>query len=132
MILHAHPPFRFFPTTRSLVLRCADKNPSRSNLFQGLSSEGREDEAGLVDLGVVVLAQLDLLLRGPLAQRNFDVGLGVLGANHEADLARRVGGDGGVGILGHGEDLTTLLLELGDKREVEPLVLSCIFFAGSS
>lgn len=79
-----------------------------------------------MDFGVVVLAQLDLLLRGPLAQRNADVGVGVLGADHEADLAGGVGGDGGVGVFGHGEDLTAILLELGDKGQVEPLVLSCI------
>jgi len=79
-----------------------------------------------VDLRVVVSAELDLLLSGPLAKGNLDVGVGVLGADHEADLARGVGRDGGVGVLGDGEDLAAVLPELGDQGKVEPLVLSCL------
>lgn len=78
-----------------------------------------------MDLGVVVAAELLLLLLGPGAKGHLDVGVGVLGADHEADLAGGVGGDGGVGVLGDGEDLLAVLLELGDEGEVEPLVLSC-------
>lgn len=78
-----------------------------------------------MDLGVVVAALLLLLLGGPAAQRNADVAVGVLAADHEADLAGGVGGDGGVGVLGDGEDLLAVLLQLGDERKVEPLVLSC-------
>lgn len=94
-------------------------------LLQSLLGEVGKDEAGLVDLRVVVTAQLGLLLGAPRAERDLDVGLGVLGADHEADLAGGVGGDRGVSVLSHGEDLTAVLLELGDKGQVEPLVLGC-------
>lgn len=79
-----------------------------------------------MDLGVVVPAQLLLLLLGPGADRDPDVAAGVFAAYHEANLARRVGWDGGVGILGDGEDLLAVFLELGNQRQVKPLVLSCI------
>lgn len=94
-------------------------------LLEGLLGKLGEDEAGLVDLGRVVSALLILLLLGPLSERGLDVGVGVLGADHEADLARGVGGDGGVGVLGDGEDGAAVLLELGDERQVKPLVLGC-------
>jgi hypothetical protein len=94
-------------------------------LLQSHLGECRQDKGSLVDLRIVVLAQSALLLLGPGAQRDLDVAVGVLAADHEANLARRVGRDGSVGILGHREDLAAVLLELGDKREVEPLVLGC-------
>lgn len=94
-------------------------------LLESLLGKLGEDEAGLVDLGRVVSALLILLLLGPLSERGLDVGVGVLGADHEADLARGVGGDGGVGVLGDGEDGAAVLLELGDERQVKPLVLGC-------
>lgn len=78
-----------------------------------------------MDLSVVVAALGFLLVGGPLADRDLDVAVGVLAADHEADLAGGVGRDGGVGVLGHREDLLAVLLELGDKRQVQPLVLSC-------
>jgi hypothetical protein len=77
-----------------------------------------------VDLLVVVLAELVLLGLGPLADGLLEVAAGVKGADHETDLARGVGGDGGVGVLDVGEDLLAVGLELGDQWEVEPLVLS--------
>lgn len=95
------------------------------HLLQGLSSEGRQDERSLVDVRVVVSAQLLLLLLGPRPQGHLDIGVGVLAAHHEADLARGVGRDGGVSVLGNGEDLLAVLLELGDELQVEPLVLGC-------
>ena len=76
-----------------------------------------------MDLLVVVLAQLVLLSLGPLADGLLEVAVGVKAADHEADLARGVGGDGGVGVLDVGEDLLAVLLELGDQGEVKPLVL---------
>lgn len=95
------------------------------HLLQSLSSESRQDERSLVDVRVVVSAQLLLLLLGPRPQRHLDVGVGVLAAHHEADLARGIGWDGGVSVLGHREDLLAVLLELGDELQVKPLVLSC-------
>lgn len=78
-----------------------------------------------MDVCIVVAAQLLLLLLGPRPEGDLDIGVGVLAAHHEADLARRVGGDGGVGVLGHGEDLLAIFLELSDQLQVEPLVLGC-------
>lgn len=76
-----------------------------------------------MDVLVVVAAELLLLLGGPGAEGLAHVAGGVLGADHEADLAGGVGGDGGVGVLGDGEDFTAGLLEVGDEVKVEPLVL---------
>lgn len=78
-----------------------------------------------MDVRVIVSAQLLLLLLGPRPDGHLDVGVGVLAAHHEADLARGIGRDGGVSVLGHREDLLAVLLELGDELQVEPLVLSC-------
>lgn len=78
-----------------------------------------------MDVGVVVAAQTVLLLAGPAADGLLEVGLGVLAADHEADLAGGVGGDGGVGVLSNGEDLVASLLQVGDELEVKPLVLGC-------
>lgn len=80
-----------------------------------------------MDVLVVVAAVLQLLLGGPGAERLADVAVGVLAADHEADLARGVGGDGGVGVLGDGEDRLAVLLELGNQVKVEPLVLGYRF-----
>lgn len=77
---------------------------SALNLGESLASECRQNEGSLVDLLAVVLAELLLLLRRPAAKRLLDVALGVLGADHEANLARWVGRDGGVRVLDSGED----------------------------
>ena len=82
-----------------------------------------------MDLGVVVSAKLILLLWAPATQWLANIALGILAANHEADLAGWVGGDGGVCVFDRGEDLLAVLLQLGDQWEVEPLVLSCIKLA---
>lgn len=77
-----------------------------------------------MDVRVVVPAELLLFLLGPRPERHLDVAVLVLAAHHEADLARWVGRDGGVRVLGDGEDLLAILLELGDELQVQPLVLS--------
>lgn len=79
-----------------------------------------------MDIRVVVAELRVLLLGGEAADWVLHVAAGVLGADHEADLAGGVGGDGGVGVLDGGEDLLAVLLELGDQWQVEPLVLSCL------
>lgn len=76
-----------------------------------------------MDLLVVVAAKLLLLFGRPGAEGLTHVAGAVLAADHEADLAGGVGGDGGVGVLGNGEDLAAVLLEVGDQVKVEPLVL---------
>lgn len=77
-----------------------------------------------MDLRVVVSAQLLLLLRSPGPNGHLDVAVGVLAADHEANLSRRIGWDGSIGVLGNREDLLAVLLQVGDERQVEPLVLS--------
>lgn len=77
-----------------------------------------------MDIRVIVAELRVLLLGSEAAERGLHVAGGVLGADHEADLAGGVGGDGGVGVLDGREDLLAVLLKLGDQWQVEPLVLS--------
>ena len=74
---------------------------------------------------IIVPTQLILLVGIPAAHGRRDVPVFILAADHEADLARRVGGDGGVGVFDRGEDFFAGFLEIGDQGEVEPLVLRC-------
>jgi hypothetical protein len=92
--------------------------------LQSLSGKVGEDEGSLVDFRVVVLALLNLLLGSPLPQRLLDITASFLAADHETDLARGVGRDGGEAILSNGEDCSAVLLHLLDQRQVEPLTLS--------
>lgn len=78
-----------------------------------------------MDIRVVVSAKLLLFLGGEASERLLNVAIGVLAADHEANLARRIGGDRGIRIFDGREDGLAVLLELGDEREVEPLVLGC-------
>jgi hypothetical protein len=94
-----------------------------SSLLQSLASKVWQHESSFVYLGVIVSEQLLLLLWGESAQRLADIAVGVLAADHEADLTGGVGGDGCVGVLDGGKDFLAVLLELSDKRHVEPLVL---------
>ena len=75
-----------------------------------------------MDIGIVVAAETLFLLAGPRAERLAHVAGGVLAADHEADLAGGVGGDGGVGVFGDGEDLFAGGAQVGNQREMEPLV----------
>lgn len=77
-----------------------------------------------MDIRVVVAELGVLLLGGEAADWGLQVAGGVLGADHEANLAGGVSGDGGVGVLDGWEDLLAVLLELGDQWQMEPLVLS--------
>jgi hypothetical protein len=92
-------------------------------LLKSLAGKVGQDESSLVNLLSVVLAELVLLLGGPAAEGLLDVAVGVLAADHETNLARGVGGNGGVGVFDGGEDGLARLLEVGDKRQVQPLVL---------
>ena len=74
---------------------------------------------------IIVPTQLILLFGVPAAHGRRDVPVFVLAADHEADLARGVGGDGGVGVFDRGEDFFAGFFEVGDEGEVEPLVLRC-------
>jgi hypothetical protein len=93
------------------------------DLRESLTSEGGQNECSLVDLLAVVPAELVLLLGRPAAEGLLNVKVGVLGADHEADLTGGVGRDGGVGVLDGREDRLARFLEVGDDVEVQPLVL---------
>lgn len=93
-------------------------------LLQRLARERRQDEGGPVYGAVVVLAELLLLLDAPPAHRLREIGLGVLGAHHEADLATGVHGDRRVGVADGGEDFLAGLLHVLDDVHVEELVLA--------
>jgi len=93
--------------------------------LQSNLGKGRQNEAGLMDIRVVVPAELELLLAGERAQRLLDVAAGILAADHEANLTAGVSRDGGISPLSDGENLFAVLLELGNQRHVEPLVLGC-------
>lgn len=73
---------------------------------------------------IIVFTQLLLLFAGPAADRLAQVAGRVFAADHEPDLAGRVGRDRGVGVLDLGEDLAAVGFEFGDEREVQPLVFS--------
>jgi len=75
-----------------------------------------------MDLLVVVSAKLLFLLSGECAERLGNIAVGVLAAYHESDLARWVGGDGGIGVLDGWENFLAVLLELGYQWEMKPLV----------
>lgn len=94
----------------------------RSSGVENLPGKVGQHEARAVDVGVVVAAQTLLLVARPRAQRLAHVAGGVLAAHHEADLAGRVGGDGGVGVVDDGEHGLAGLLQVADQREVQPLV----------
>lgn len=76
-----------------------------------------------MDLLAVVPAKLLLLFGGPAAEGLLEVAVGVLAADHEADLAGGVGRDSGVTVLDVGEDLLASLLEVDNEGHVKPLVL---------
>lgn len=97
--------------------------PSQHHLFQSLSCESWKDERCLVDLLVVVSVDGLLLLCGPRSEWVLNITVGVLAADHEADLTTWVGWDGGVCVFDSWEDLLAVLLQLGDEWKVEPLVL---------
>jgi len=78
-----------------------------------------------MDLPIIISTQFPLLLGAPMAQRGRDVAVLVLAADHEADLAGGVGGNGRVGVFDGREEFLAGFLELGDQGKVEPLVLAC-------
>lgn len=76
-----------------------------------------------MDSSVVVAAQLLFLLWGPFAEWLAEIAIGVLAADHESNLTRWVGRNGGIGVLDVWEYFLAVLLKLGDQWEMEPLVL---------
>jgi len=93
-------------------------------LSEGLSRKRRQHKRRLMDLLAIVFAQLFLFLCAPRPNRLPDITVGVLAADHEANLTGRIGRNGRVRILGDGEDFFAGLFQLRDEAEVQPLVLS--------
>ena len=91
---------------------------------QSLPRETRKHKASAVDRLVVISAQVVFLLLAPRAQRLLEIAVLVLAAHHEADLAGWVCRYCCVRVLDVGEDFEAGLLEVGDQRQVKPLVLS--------
>lgn len=105
-----------FPTNLTIFRLCF--------LFvQNQSGPGRKHKRCGVQGTVVVAVNCHLGFLGPLPQGNLDVGGGVFTANKEAELTRRVGGDGGVGILNYRESFTAGVTEFLKQVEVKPNVL---------
>ena len=74
---------------------------------------------------IVVSAQLLFFFGAPAAKRFLQVSVGILAADHEPNLARRVGGNGGVGIFGGWKNFAAIFLQFGDERKMKPLIFSC-------
>lgn len=76
-------------------------------------------------MNVLVIVSVDLLFLfpRPAAKWFLQIAIRVFGANHKANLTRWVRGNRGVGVLDVREDLLAVGFELGDHREMEPLVL---------
>lgn len=98
---------------------------SNELITQRLTRKVGQDKARAVHLGVVIAAELLLLFFGPATEGLAHVTVGILAADHETDLAGRIGRNGGVGVFGDGKDLTADLAEVGNEGEMEPLVLGC-------
>ena len=75
-----------------------------------------------MDILIIVAAQLLLLLASPRADGLTHIAVRILAADHEADLPRRVGGNGGIGVFCDREDFLAGLLQVGNESEVKPLV----------
>lgn len=75
-----------------------------------------------MDIRIIVPAQNLFFLARPRPHGPAHVAAGVLAADHEADLAGGIGGDGGVGVFGDGENLLAGVTEVGDEGEMQPLV----------
>ena len=78
-----------------------------------------------MNLLVIIPAQLLLLLPRPGPQRHLHVARGVFAADHEANLPRGVGRDGGISVFDDGKDFEAGLFKVGDEGEVEPLIFGC-------
>ena len=96
-----------------------------SSLPQRLPCKCRQHKAGLVNPLVVVPTQLFLLLRIPATHRCCDISILVFAAHHEANLARWIGGNGGVRVFDDREDFLASLFEICDESKVEPLIFRC-------
>jgi len=81
---------------------------------QRLPCKIRQHKTRPVNLLVIIPTQLLLLLGAPFSQRRFHVAILVFTADHEADLARGVGRNGGVGVFDCREDFFAGFFEVGD------------------
>ena len=78
-----------------------------------------------MNLLAVVFAQLLFFFGSPCPHGLLHIALGVLAADHESDLAARIGWNSGVRVLGNGKHLLTGLLKILNEGEMQPLVFGC-------
>jgi len=92
-------------------------------LPQCLSCKAGEDEAGRVNFLIIVPAQLLLFLYAPAPERLAHIPIFGFTADHESDLAASVSRDSSVGILNGRKDFFAGFLEVGNKGQMQPLIL---------
>lgn len=113
-----HGFYHYLPPSPTSRKRHASLPPSPSPLIslspQRFPCKIRQHKTRPVDLLVIIPTQLLLLLGAPFSQRRFHVAILVFAADHEADLARGVGRNGGVGVFDCREDFFAGFFEVGD------------------
>jgi hypothetical protein len=77
-----------------------------------------------VNLRVIVATELILLFGSEFTKRNLEVSIGVLGTHDMTDLTRGVSRDAGVSVFDLRVKVLTEILDLSDKRKMEPHALT--------
>lgn len=80
----------------------------------------RQDEGSLMDIRVVVTTELIFLLLGEATERFSEVDASILGAHDVTNLTTGVSGDTGVSVFNLRVKVLTEILDLSDKRKMEP------------
>lgn len=88
--------------------------------IQSLLGKLRQDESSLVDLRVVITTELIFLLLGERTKGFSEVDAGILGTHDVTDLTGGISGDASVSILDLRVEVLTEILDLSDKRKMEP------------
>ena len=96
-----------------------------SDSSQSHTSKSRQHEAGLVDLGIVILEELLFLLLSETSQGGFQIQRFVLAAYHETNLASGIGSNVNIRILNVREDAPTTVQDRDNQVEMDEMILSC-------
>jgi hypothetical protein len=81
-----------------------------SPLLQRSPRKSRQHKARSMNIRIVISAQLLFFLSGEATNRLLHITVGILAADHEADLAGGVRGDGCVGVFDGWEDFFAVSL----------------------
>lgn len=102
------------------------KKRVQGNLFSVQKGAGpsRQHERGFMNFGIVVSVLLLLFVDIVDAQRLVDFTRGILAADHESDLARRIGGNSRVCVFGDRKNFRAGFLEIANQGHVQPDVFS--------